>query len=620
MILDKNRLWDGFESAISGQDSGKNPALIGKDQFAELENVICRGGWVKSRPGFRKLTQSYTNAGFSYDVAGFSPGTGTEIGELASQWFSQNGMFQTAMYYTPPGSEACIMVSIGGRLYRCVPRVNNTMEISEVPIPDKRNRVDIPLAYMTQADRFLVLQDGESTPIIYDGTFARRANSDEVPVGNQMTYGMGRLVVVRLSSREIIFGDLYGSHPTDPTTGSPVPGIIGDPGASVLKFTETLYLSEGGTATIPVGLGNIVAPIFYPQQDTASGNGELLVFAEKGMASFFLSQPREQWKESAFQRLGLLEIGGTGHRAFTAVNGDIWFRSEDGWRSYRQARAEIHGWSQLPQSTEVNNYLASDTSRLLQFGSSIHFDNRLLMTCNPVPNVRYDTSGAGGSRRWPAAYNQGILSLDFDVLSSFGQATRPAWDGHWNNLKSYQLVVGFFSGEERAFAFGPRVVGSSQSDIGTDIFEISMDDVRDHNGAITSSVTSRSMTFEQPFNEKELYGADNWHDQIRTNTDVTVKYRPDQYPEWLTWENYSLTPHNATNLIDAGQNPTNIEGFSPRRSLSKPAKTFDSVATKRETTRGFEFQIKTSWTGNCALRKHRLISQVLPERATAKHV
>lgn len=606
-IYDKNRLYDGYSSAVSGQDAGKNPALIGQDQFAQLENCACRGGWLKTRPGFRKLTLTYTNAGFSYDVAGFSPGTGTEIGQLSSQWFATNGMFQCASYYTPPGSEACIMAGIGGRLFRCVPRPNNTMEISEIPIPDKRNRKDIPLVYMVQADRFHITQDGESTPIIYDGTSARRANPDEVPTGNQMAYGMGRLVVVRQSSREIIFGDLYGSHPGP------------DPGASVLKFTETGFLAEGGSATVPFALGEIVAPIFYPQQDTTSGNGELLVFAEKGMASFFLSLPREQWKDSNFQRLGLLDIGGRGHRSFTSVNGDIWFRSEEGWRSYRQARAEIQGWAQLPLSTEVDNYLDFDTPELLKFGSSIHFNNRLLMTCNPLPNVRYDVGGAGGSRRWPAAYNQGILSLDFDVLSSFGEAKKPAWDGHWSNLKTYQLVVGTFNGKERAFAFGPKVNGSSQESIGTDIFEISLDEVRDYNGNITSSITSRSMTFDQPYNEKELYSADNWHDQIRTDTTVSVSYRPDQYPDWLTWESYDIEPINDLNLIDSGEIPTNVEGFSPRHSLSKPSEAFDADTTSRQTTRGYEFQTRINWTGNCALRKHRLVAQGIEERATANN-
>lgn len=604
MIKDQNRLWDGWQAATGGQDAGKNPALIGSDQFAQLENCVCRGGWLKTRPAFTQMSLNYTNPTFSYDLDGFSPSDGSEVGQLSNEWFHNSGMFQCASFYAPPGSEACMMASIGGRLFRCVPRPNKSIEVYEVPIPDKRNRVNIPLVYMVQADRFNITQDGESTPIIYDGTSARRANPDEVPAGNEMAYGMGRLVVVRQSSREIIFGDLYGSH------AGP------DPGLSVLKFTETGFLAEGGSATTPFSLGQIVACIFYPQQDTASGNGELLVFAEKGMASFFLSLPREQWKDSAFQRLGLLEIGGRGHRSFTAVNGDIWFRSEDGWRTYRQARAEIHGWLQLPLSTEVDNYLNFDTPEFLKFGSSIHFDNRLIMTCNPVPNMRFDLDPDEGYQRWPASYNQGLLALDFDVLSSFGTATKPAWDGHWSNLKTYQLVVGAFNGVERAFAFGPKVINGVQDSIGTDIFEISLNDTADYNGPITSTAVSRSMTFEQPFNEKKLYDGDNWHDQIRKNTTVSVSYRPDQTPDWLPWQTYAIDPIFDTNAIDSGGNPLSVQGYVPRKGLGKPPLTIDDP-TGRQSARGYEFQTKMQWTGNCAIRKQRVTAEALVEKAVS---
>lgn len=596
-IQDSNRIYDGWTSTIGGQDGGRRPDLIGQDQCARMENLINRGGSPTTRPGFRKFLNNISDPFFSYSVTGFIPGS-TAIGTRSVDvWGS--GLFQGASYYSPSGGEACMVASIGGRLFRVIPRTTY-VDVVEIPIPDKRNRNTLQIAYMCQADRFLIIQDGESTPIIYDGISARRAATDEVPVGTLMAYGMGRLVVVRPQSREILFGDLFGSH------AGP------DPGASVLKFTETKFLAEGGSATVPFALGEITAAIFYPQQDTASGQGELLVFCEHGMSSFFLSLPREQWKESAFQRLGLLEIGGRGHRTFVPVNGDIWFRSADGWRSYRQARAEIQGWQHLPLSTEMRLFVENDTPSLLKFGSAIKFDNRLICTSTPIPNVPASHVDPFGSVvPTGRVYHDGLLSLDFDVLSSFGQTTKPAWDGHWSKMKISQLVSGFFNGKERAFIFGMETYAGGNS-----VYEISKDDVKDYdNTPIESYLISRALTFERPYNEKRLYGGDMWLDRVRTLTEFTIEYKPDQYCEWLPWKDYTLDKLGTCQQISCGGCPTICYGFYPRRTLPQPEVAYDTDTTHRETLRGYEFQVKISMSGNARIRKTRFIAEDLTEES-----
>lgn len=569
-----------------------------------MQNVVNRGGSVKSRPGFNELIQNVENPFFSYDTGGFRPGHG-DTGTLTVNILA-SGLFQGCSYYAPPGAEECIMVSIGGRLIRFIPRTHYC-DVREIPIPDKRNNSTIPISFHVQADKYHITQDGESTPIIFDGISARRATVEEVPVGNQMAYGMGRLIVVRQSSREILFGDLIGSHP-------------GYPGDSVLKFTETGFLAEGGSATLPFSMGEINAPIFYPQQDTSSGQGELLVFAEKGMASFYLSLPREQWKESNFQRLGLLDIGGFGHRAFVPINEDIWFRSKDGWRTYRQARAEIKGWSQLPLSTEMRRYVESDTQSKLRYASAIHFDNRLIATCTPQPNKAtaqldpFDIPLPTGR-----LYHNGLIVLDFDVLSSFGESTKPAWDGHWSKIRVFQLISGTFNGRERAFAFGMR-----QASEGMKVFEITKDGVEDFDGPIVSTVDGRAFDFQQPFNEKEVYGGDMWFDTVRADTNVDVYYKSDGTPDWIPWAT-SLTPCSIPTMepigdcfaTNCGGCPTIRTGYAPRTSLIKPPNLCDSTG-ERITRRCYNLQPRITWTGNARLRKFRLTAKVETERVKAK--
>jgi len=362
---------------------------------------------------------------------------------------------------------------------------------------------------MIQADKWLVSQDGQAFPIIYDGTVARRADSantdqtkTEVPVGTIMAYGMGRLVVI-VGQRQVAFGDLYGSH------------FGKDPADSIILFTERNFLAGGFDAAIPFNLGVATGAAFFPQLDTSTGNGQLMVFSERGASSYFMSLPRELWQTSQFQIFSLLTTGLRGNRSISFVNEDMWFRSEDGYRSYRQARSESAGWAHIPLSTNVRQFLDVDTPSLLKYGSSIYFDNRIIGTCSPY---------WGEGRPW----HNGLVICDFDILSSFGTKNKPAWDGHWNKytvaggptvinsgMKIYQLVTGRFNGITRAFAF------ALDENFANQIYELTLNDRSDWDGEIQWELVNRQMDFSKlsqqgnPFTESELYDGDLWmHDII----------------------------------------------------------------------------------------------------------
>jgi hypothetical protein len=244
---------------------------------------------------------------------------------------------------------------------------------------------------------------------------------------------------------------------------------------------------------------------FFPQLDTSTGNGQLMVFAERGSASFFLSIPREQWKTSAFQILSLLTTGLRGHRTIAVVNEDLWFRSDDGIRSYRQSRSEPSGWAHIPLSTNVRQFLGNDSDFLLKYASAIYFDNRILCTTSPMWN-----NGR--------VIHKGMVVVDFDILSSFGgtaqtpQASKPAWEGQWTSTQflPIQLLTGTFKGMTRAFCFGMDSEGQNQ------LYEVSKDDKDDWDGErIPWEFVSKTLDFQlskesTPFTENEMYDGDVW--------------------------------------------------------------------------------------------------------------
>jgi hypothetical protein len=541
MLVDQNRIYDGWVSLEGGVDAGRMANQLDPNQVQSAINVSFRGGNASARPGFRRLDQKFPALAkqiYVYDQPltaapehwphdpwdWFHPSFNVKIvGEyavkfndnpdltLSSQDVYLNGKMQCAIAYSPHNGEDCIVAMIGGRMFKIVPGVNDA-QVREIRVrsgkdeKEVRNAKDFPIAYMCQADKWLIVQDGQSAAIIYDGTIARRSvtNTDvdhtEIPTGTIMAYGMGRLVVI-VNERDVAFGDLYGSH------------NLPDPADSVILFTERNFLAEGFDAAIPFTQGIATGAMFFPQLDTSTGNGQLMVFAERGAASFFLSLPRELWKTSQFQILSLLTTGLRGHRSISVVNEDLWFRSDDGMRSYRQARSEQGGWAHIPLSNNVKQYFGNDSDRMLKYASSIYFDNRIITTTSPM---WYQ----GRPMHW------GLVSVDFDIISAFSgspdspQTSKPAWEGQWT-LSQFifptQLLTGSFNGVTRAFLFG--IDNNNQNQL----FELSKDDKEDWDDqCIHWEIVTRGMDFSKltpqastPFNEVELYDGDLWLSDVR---------------------------------------------------------------------------------------------------------
>jgi hypothetical protein len=211
------------------------------------------------------------------------------------------------------------------------------------------------------------------------------------------------------------------------------------------------------------------------------------------------------------------------------VNEDLWFRGDDGYRSYRQARSDATGWAHIPLSTNVTQFLSVDDGQLLRFASSIYFNNRIIGTTSPVWNatpMRSSQPSPGGR-----VYHNGMVVVDFDILSSFGTQASPAWDGHWTagveqvasipKVKIGQLVTGTFNGVTRAFMFGLQEQSDSDGNITyqNQLYEISADDRDDFNGSIPWEIVSRAFDFKggqqsSSFTENEIYDGDVWISDI----------------------------------------------------------------------------------------------------------
>ena len=151
---------------------------------------------------------------------------------------------------------------------------------------------------------------------------------------------------------------------------------------------------------------------------------------------------REDWAITNYplMTVGLPGYGSLSQLGVVRVNGDLWYRSHDGIRSYQVGRRDLGTWVNTPLSVEVEQILNLDSDLLLLKANGILFDNRLLMTCSPL------TTDRGIAHR-------GVVALDFNGISTLTSRADPAYDGLWTGLRILQFVKGTFNGHERCFAF-----------------------------------------------------------------------------------------------------------------------------------------------------------------------
>ncbi len=564
--VDQTKLYDMSESFMGGVDSGKQPRLLDANHVVRSINCSYRGGYLSSRQGIRNFPLNFD-----------TPATKSAF---------LNGYFQGAGFYSNfIYNQPSILVASSGKIFRIqlFPQFANVTLLSPAT-----NSAKVKQAFFCEADIYMIIQDGQSKPLIYDGSRIYRATANQVPVGTVMAYGQGRLFVA-VSPFAVRAGDIYGP-------------IIG----SVLNFTETNFLAEGGDFGPPPWLGPITGLFFQPTQDTSTGQGPLLMMGATGCMSFNVQNIRTSWQTSPFAVEALVNSGALGSLLATAVNGDLWYRAFDGWRSFRSARAEISKWAHQSTSNEVTHRLQDESSCLLNFGSAVTFDNRLIATLMPQ-------QGKNG------IYHLGMVVLDFFPISTIQQLNEiryfiplnPAWTDMWTGVQPYQLMVGKMYGEHRCF-----ILANHSNQLA--LYEISNNDPFDNFGSenqrIVSSVELRASNFKKDDEEKKLVGADLWFNNLAGEIDIKVQYRPDEYPLWYDWYEASMnaqyvsTDESNVLQLDIFQRP-----FFPRFSIPAPP-IVDDPNTNRTSDRGYTFQMRLEITGCWSISRIRLVAQKTVEK------
>lgn len=477
---------------ISGV-SGANPVLVPRNFATNANNRWFRNDINQNRPPFHSIELSFET-------------------DEERIWFA-GGNFQGATFYNswPSFLKPYLICSIAGRIFK----IEIQGRTGHVTTLFQGNDPVLQHAWFQQGLDWLVIQDGVSAPIVWNAsTAARRAGENEVPTGSVMAFIHGRLVVTSSDGKNLLaVGDLVYSE-DQVTTGD------------IIRFTEIQFAAEGGIVGLPVFIGDITGAYAMPYLDTGTAQNELVILGTEGAVSIDLSRPRNQWLDSQLLRISLIGGGCVSSHSTCALNGDLFFRSAEGIRSYRNSRSEFNqSWKQSPISSDVRRWLDYDAPDLLQFNSQVSWNNLLLSTVSPAiegPNNIY----AGWHR-----YHRGFVVMDANPESNTVRAGAPIWQGVWTGIRPTQFVTGRMGNDEHCFAFSYDRDGKNRLyeivPQGFDTFEGKRRKMFSMYDTSTFGTIERTTSLFEP---KTIQGGEMGVSTIEEQVTMELAVRPDSSP------------------------------------------------------------------------------------------
>lgn len=433
-----------------------------------------------------------------------------------------------------------------------------------------------PVVQTVTPSTALIVKNLTDTPDAARATALAVLTIPELPIGRMGTYGQGRNWMSLIDGISFTASDLVGE-----SSGSSAYNFRD----AVLKVTKNGALTNGKPFRVPNSGETIQGMSFIAQLDVALGQGPLQVFTDANVFSCQAPIDSSTWANltSPILAESLKGAGGISQESLVNSNADLFFRSANSdLRSFKIARLDYNKWGNTPISHEMDRVLVEENLALANRCSAVEFDNRLLEAVNPV-------QGSQG------VYHRGLMVVNFDQISTLAGKSPSIYDGLWTGLQIFRIITGRFFGVERCFAFCFNSVDSK-----IELWEILRDDEAFYDNeterviwGLESSDLFRGENGNLIRTFKALEDGELSIDDVRGDVEIRVFYKPDQYPGWILWRNWTVR-NDMT--LDNSQ-----PGYFPRMGLGKPGSDTCNELTDQPSRFGYTYQVRVVIQGHCRL-------------------
>lgn len=417
---------NGSAFFVAGMNSSDDPMFLDDRAYVSSMNTVNRGGIVKVRPGYAPL----------FDLP--------------------SGNLQGACYFRPLESSPFLVFAVEGVVYVSKAPFTTFASLPNIQFYKAAKFIywQIATKSVEQEEdgtlvsidpiRLLVMQDGGYSRAAYwDGSTSRHLDpsQDETPIGGPMAWSGGRLWVAR--------GDLLFA------------GDIDDP----LKFTETTYLSEGGSFFM-------VEPITAMAEIPGLATPQLAVFTANS-AQLFQSGLRDRtiWKDQTnppFQSNLFPGVGCIAHRSLISQYGLLWWQTSTGLTNFNAAGQARISSVLAPQDIEMavsKGNLSPGVDR-----------------CASCSMENYGLFSVPSGSKW----NHHTWVLDKAVISGIGKEAVSTWNSLWTGTFPVEWATGQVDNVQRIFHASKDADGTNR------MWEAFMSDRRDNEEPITCYLETKT--------------------------------------------------------------------------------------------------------------------------------
>lgn len=403
----------------------------------------------------------------------------------------------------------------------------------------------------------------------------------ELPAGRMGAYGLRHQTMCLTDGISFLYGD---------TVGGPSGTQANNYRDAVLKTTENDFLDSRGSFKLPTAGETIASMTFTAILDAAYGQGPLQIGTQSTIFTCAVPTNQADWAalENPIVTETLIGKGPQGQNSTLLANSDTLFRSTDGIGSLVYARREfITNWGNTPISSEVYRAIVQDNLALLNVGSAVSFDNRLLHTNKP-------TTTAFG------ICHQGALALNFDPVSSLKSKTESCWESLWTGTNTLQYITGTFSNTERCLLFAyDETLGAIQL---WEQLRSQSSQYQDYGiGPSPIQWSFETAAIFKP-NERDkslpIVRLNNGRIHVANvigDVHIKVQYRPDFWPCWIDWHEFDICSN-----VDAG-NANSRPGYYDPIGLGQPSSASCEEGNNRPFRSGRFFQVRVNVTGKCTV-------------------